>query len=119
MKRNRAIIIITLLVIFLIMYLYSTSATLGSESGVYAIPISYDETLEKTPLEKALADRNGETLNSLPILMFHVFYNASAGERGRNSNWMEISAFEKQMRYLSEAGYKIAKMLQLRKLRSP
>jgi len=64
-----------------------------------------DEPKEMSEIEKVFLDRNGEKLESLPILMYHFFYDANAGETGRNSNWMEISDFEEQMKYLSENNY--------------
>jgi len=44
-------------------------------------------------------------VRGLPILMYHWFYDESAGETGANGNWMEISEFAEQMKYLSENGY--------------
>lgn len=41
----------------------------------------------------------------IPILMYHYFYDESAGETGENSNWMEVSDFEAQLKYLSENNY--------------
>lgn len=43
--------------------------------------------------------------DGLPILMYHFFYNEKEGEKGPDSNWMEISDFEIQMKYLSENNY--------------
>lgn len=39
------------------------------------------------------------------ILMYHYFYDAQAGEKGENSNYMEIHDFEAQMKYLSDNNY--------------
>ncbi len=41
----------------------------------------------------------------LPVLMYHFFYDASAGEKGEDNNFMEISAFEQQMKYLVDSNY--------------
>lgn len=41
----------------------------------------------------------------LPVLMYHFFYNESKGEKGKDNNWMEISSFEEQMKYLSDNKY--------------
>lgn len=41
----------------------------------------------------------------LPVLMYHFFYNESAGETARDNNFIEISAFEKQMKYLSDNNF--------------
>lgn len=41
----------------------------------------------------------------LPVLMYHFFYDASAGEKGTDNNFMEVSAFEQQMKYLADNNY--------------
>lgn len=41
----------------------------------------------------------------LPVLMYHFFYSVAAGEKGSDNNWMEVSAFEEQMKYLSDNNY--------------
>lgn len=45
------------------------------------------------------------TVHGLPILMYHFFYDDTAGEIGRDGNWLKVSDFEEQMRYLSENGF--------------
>lgn len=37
--------------------------------------------------------------------MYHYFYDKSNGEIGENSNYMEVSDFDNQMKYLSENNY--------------
>ena len=55
---------------------------------------------------KAIPLANGEkSNNSLAVLMYHYFYDESKGETGKNSNWMEISKFEEQLKYLKENNY--------------
>ncbi len=41
----------------------------------------------------------------LPVLMYHFFYDAKKGEKGADNNWMEVSAFEAQMKYLADNNY--------------
>lgn len=41
----------------------------------------------------------------LPVLMYHFFYDKKAGEKGADNNWMEISDFEAQMKYLSDNNF--------------
>ncbi len=41
----------------------------------------------------------------LPVLMYHFFYDKSKGEKGADNNWMEVSAFEAQMKYLADNNY--------------
>lgn len=49
----------------------------------------------------------GKTLSEdgLPVLMYHFFYDKSKGETGQDGNWIEISNFEEQMKYLSENNF--------------
>lgn len=56
---------------------------------------------EKTELAKRL--ENGKYLsdNGLPVLMYHFFYDKNEREP-QDGNWIEISDFEAQMKYLSE-----------------
>ena len=46
-----------------------------------------------------------KSTNSLAVLMYHYFYDSSKGEKAKNSNWMEISKFEEQLKYLKENDY--------------
>ncbi len=41
----------------------------------------------------------------IPILMYHYFYDQSKGEKGKDSNWMEIHKFEEQLKYLVQNNY--------------
>lgn len=41
----------------------------------------------------------------LPVLMYHFFYDAEAGETGNDNNFMEIHDFEEQIKYLAENDY--------------
>lgn len=43
--------------------------------------------------------------SGLPVLMYHCFYSAKAGDKGPNNNWMEVTDFEEQMKYLSENNF--------------
>lgn len=58
-------------------------------------------TEPKSKLEEKL--ESGKTLGDqgLPVLMYHFFYDKAKGE-GKNGNYIEISDFEEQMKYLSE-----------------
>lgn len=40
----------------------------------------------------------------LPVLMYHFFYDKNTG-KGKDNNWIEISEFEKQIKYLSDNNY--------------
>lgn len=67
-----------------------------------------ENTIENKPEResKAIPLANGEkSNNSLAVLMYHYFYDESKGETGKNSNWMEISKFEEQLKYLKDNDY--------------
>ncbi len=49
--------------------------------------------------------KTNTTKRGLPVLMYHFFYDAKAGEKGPDNNYMEISAFEEQMKYLSDNNF--------------
>lgn len=59
------------------------------------------ENKEDSKLEQKL--QSGELLSEegLPVLMYHFFYDKSK-DSGKDGNWIEISDFEEQMKYLSE-----------------
>ena len=48
--------------------------------------------------------KTGKYLSSdgLPVLMYHFFYDKSKGETAKDGNWIEISDFEEQVKYLAE-----------------
>ena len=57
-------------------------------------------------ISKAIKLSNGEkSNNSLAVLMYHYFYDKSKGETAKNGNWMEISKFEEQLKYLKNNDY--------------
>ena len=59
------------------------------------------ENEEDSVLEQKL--QSGKILNEegLPVLMYHFFYDKSK-DSGKDGNWIEISNFEEQMKYLAE-----------------
>ena len=70
----------------------------------------------KRPTTKTTSkDKNGDNTlsngtgsgsgNGLPILMYHFFYDETLGEVPKDNNYMEIHAFEEQMKYLDENDY--------------
>ena len=56
---------------------------------------------EKNELEKRLENGTYLSDNGLPVLMYHFFYDKNERE-AQDGNWIEISDFEAQMKYLSE-----------------
>jgi hypothetical protein len=68
------------------------------------------KTEEKKPsvVEKLTAEEIEESKKrGLPVLMYHFFYDEQAGETGKDANFMEIHAFEEQIKYLAENEYYI------------
>lgn len=72
------------------------------QEGEYTITYTVEDSSQnkaeltrKVIVKKALE-------NGLPVLMYHFFYDSSIGEQGNDSNWMEVSDFEEQMKYLSD-----------------
>ncbi len=55
--------------------------------------------------ESTLLAKGKKATGSLPVLMYHYFYDKSKGEKGKNNNWMEISKFEEQLKYLKKNNY--------------
>ena len=53
----------------------------------------------------SITSRVNTQKKGLPVLMYHFFYDASKGEKGANNNWMEVSDFEAQMKYLADNNY--------------
>ena len=64
------------------------------------------DTIRSESESKAMKLEDGKkSNNSLPVLMYHYFYDKSKGEKGKNSNWMEISKFSDQLKYLKANDY--------------
>lgn len=51
---------------------------------------------------KEKIEQYGKNTKGIPVLMYHFFFNASLGEKGLDNNFLEISKFEQQLKYLNE-----------------
>lgn len=73
----------------------------SAESQEVEANVNTNQENETNVLEEKL--KNGKYLseNGLPVLMYHFFYD-KAKDSGKDGNWIEISNFEEQMKYLSE-----------------
>lgn len=73
----------------------------SAESQEVEANVNTNQENETNVLEEKL--KNGKYLseNGLPVLMYHFFYDKSK-DSGKDGNWIEISNFEEQMKYLSE-----------------
>ena len=59
------------------------------------------ENEEDSVLEQKLQSGKILSEEGLPVLMYHFFYDKSK-DSGKDGNWIEISNFEEQMKYLAE-----------------
>ena len=59
-----------------------------------------------SPVESLTEDEIAQSKKKgLPVLMYHFFYDAEAGENGKDANFMEIHTFEEQIKYLADNDY--------------
>ena len=47
-------------------------------------------------------EKYGKNEVGIPVLMYHFFYDSSSGEKGKDNNFLDISKFEQQLKYLKE-----------------
>lgn len=66
---------------------------------------STNPTNSSTAVAVSTTNKTTSSKRGLPVLMYHFFYDAKAGEKGPDNNWMEVSAFEQQMKYLSDNNF--------------
>lgn len=57
--------------------------------------------IQKSDLEQRLSTGKYLSTDGLPVLMYHFFYDENKTE-GKDENWIEISNFEEQMKYLAD-----------------
>lgn len=79
-----------------------------SVPGKYKITYSIgDNIIKRNVIVKGstLLKKGQKSNNTLAVLMYHYFYDKSKGEKGKNNNWMEISKFEEQLKYLKDNEY--------------
>ena len=68
--------------------------------------VTTENQSNNTHVSRTVKLSNGEkSKNSLPVLMYHYFYDKSKGEKAKNGNWIEISKFEEQLKYLKDNDY--------------
>ncbi len=77
----------------------NTNSNNGSNNQNTANNVTDNSEMGKTASGKA---KSSETLkNGLPVLMYHFFYDKSKST-AKDNNWLEISDFEQQVKYLAE-----------------
>lgn len=50
-------------------------------------------------------NKNDNEIKSIPILMYHFFYDSRNGENAKDSNWIDVVKFEEQIKYLVDNNY--------------
>ena len=95
----------------------TTSNLDSNKPGTYTITYSVKDkanntktvtrkiTVTEKKVKKTTTSSNTGTGKGLAILMYHYFYDPQKGETGKDANWMDIHAFEEQMKYLSDNNY--------------
>lgn len=78
--------------------------TKSSENQVVEANVNTNQENETNALEEKLKSGKYLSENGLPVLMYHFFYDKSK-DSGKDGNWIEISNFEEQMKYLSENNF--------------
>lgn len=77
----------------------------NSKAGEYEIEyIVSDKAGNNTSIKRKIIVKTRPVIKStagLPVLMYHFFYDKNTGS-GQDNNWIEISDFEAQIKYLTE-----------------
>ena len=61
-------------------------------------------TVKARPAAQPASTGVAKSGKGIPILMYHFFYDKNVS-KGADNNWLEISLFEEQMKYLSENNF--------------
>lgn len=82
----------------------------GSYEIIYAVTDSSGNSTElKRTVQVIERPRVDADTNGIAVLLYHNFYDAGAGESGKDNSWIEISQFEQQIKYLKGQNYYLAK----------
>lgn len=79
---------------------------INEEENITENNIQNQQNIEAMNKQRAFKEQkisSGKILGEegLPVLMYHFFYDESKGEKGQDGNWIEISNFEEQIKYLA------------------
>ena len=78
--------------------------TPGTYKVTYEVKDSSDNKAYMERIVEVM-ERPATNCSGVPVLMYHFFYDETAGETMRDANWTEVHAFEEQVKYLVDAGY--------------
>ena len=115
MKKKIVFILIIMAVIGIVIYILNNKDNNKQEEQLKVEETS-NEVEENSEKQKEISEMQKineqrklastiTTQRELPVLMYHFFYDAEAGETGADNNFMEIKAFEEQVKYLAENNY--------------
>ena len=76
-----------------------------NKAGTYEITYSVTDNAGNTTEKKREVSVCEALKNGLPVLMYHFFYDQNIKTSGIDNNYIEISKFEEQMKYLSENNF--------------
>ena len=62
------------------------------------------EDVRKTEIQNRI-NEYGKQEKGIPVLMYHFFYDSSAGKVDTDNNFIEISKFEEQLKYLKDSDF--------------
>lgn len=110
--KNILILVVILLILFFLIKFFIKKKENQTEPTVETEQVSSQEQganepeentskPENTILEEKLASGKVLGESGLPVLMYHFFYDKTKG-KGQDGNWIEVSDFEEQIKYLSE-----------------
>lgn len=75
------------------------------KEGIYEIKYSVrDEAGNENSIKRTVEVRKTLENKGLPVLMYHFFYDKNK-TTGQDNNWLEISDFEEQIKYLSDNNF--------------
>lgn len=74
--------------------------------GTYTIKyVATDSSSNESSISREVEVIDGDLATSVPVLMYHFFYDASKGQKGSGGNYTEIKLFEQEIKYLVDSGY--------------
>lgn len=77
-----------------------------SQVGTYELTYSVsDSSSNDTTVKREVEVTNESAATSLPVLMYHFFYDSSKGEKPADSNFTDVVAFDSQVKYLVDNSY--------------
>ena len=115
-------IIIIIILLAIVIFIYNKNKNVAKNDEIKTVSIEESENDERELIEKNNQEfkadssfsikqseikeeriKNNKYLSEkgLPILMYHFFYDKTKGEKGKDGNWIEISEFEEQIKYLT------------------